>query len=115
VTGAARFLPALGAALALVLAVVFVPIRDRCWDPRAPGSTHVAVSRGADGCTLHVRSGDVSIDAAECAQLRCEAGLASLAGHGWGLVLSGLTAAVAVGAAMWVRRRRRTSSAAAAP
>jgi hypothetical protein len=114
VTGAVRFLPVFGAALALVLVVVFVPIRDRCWDLRAPGSTHVAVSRGADGCTLHLRSGDVSIDAAECAQLRCEPGLASLVGHGWGLVLSGLAVAVAV-AAMWVRRRRRTSRTAAAP
>jgi hypothetical protein len=99
--------------LALVLALV--PIRDRCWDPRAAASTRVAVSRDKGGCVLHMRSGDVTIDAAACAELRCEPGLASTlrlrdSPRGW----AALGSAVLVGAlmgAVWVRRRRRAVAA----
>jgi len=54
-----------------------VPVRDRCWDEGAPSSTQVSVSRVENGCVLHVKSGDVVIDAAACAKLRCDPGLAS--------------------------------------
>lgn len=99
---------ALAAAAALV---AIVPVRDRCWDPRASASTRVAVSRGSAGCVLHLRSGDVAIDAAECVELRCEPGLASLLAHGWGAALGAGAFAGAFGAGVWLRRRRRSAGA----
>ena len=54
-----------------------IPVRDRCWDPRAPRSTHVALSRGEAGCVLHLHSGDVSVDPSQCAELQREPGLVS--------------------------------------
>jgi hypothetical protein len=98
--------------LALVLALV--PIRDRCWDPRAATSTLVAVSRDEGGCVLHLRSGDVAIDGALCAELRCEPGLASTLRHGSRGWAAALGSAVLLGAligAVWVRRRRRAGAA----
>ncbi len=58
-----------------------VPVRDRCWDPDAPISTRAPVSREASACVLHLRTGDVRIDASQCDRLRCEPGLSSTFGH----------------------------------
>ena len=72
------------ALVALAFVAWVVPVRDRCWDPRSPASTRVSVSRQAEGigrCVLHLRTGDVSIDADECAKLKCESGLASTMAH----------------------------------
>jgi uncharacterized membrane protein YbhN (UPF0104 family) len=62
---------------ALLFVVSAVPVRDRCWDPRTPTSTRVAVSREPSGCVLHLRTGDVHVDQAQCAALRCEPGVLS--------------------------------------
>jgi len=69
-------------ALAALLFVAWmVPVRDRCWDPGAPASTRVAVTRNASstasGCVLHLRTGDVVIDDDACARLKCEPGVLS--------------------------------------
>jgi uncharacterized membrane protein YbhN (UPF0104 family) len=69
-------------ALAALLFVAWmVPVRDRCWDPGAPASTRVAVTRTtsstASGCVLHLRTGDVVIDDDACARLKCEPGVLS--------------------------------------
>ena len=65
-------------ALAALLFVAWmVPLRDRCWDPGAPASTRVAVSRVATGCVLHLRTGDVVVDDDACARLKCEPGVLS--------------------------------------
>jgi hypothetical protein len=58
----------------VVVAALALPLRERCWDPRAARSTRVAISRTSDGCVLHLSSGDVTISAAECGELQCEPG-----------------------------------------
>src|SRR5260370_20701282 len=81
--GARRRWPSVGRVASWTLAIValafvawVIPIRDRCWDPRSPTSTRAPISRDASGCTLHLRTGDVRIDALRCAELQCEPGLA---------------------------------------
>ena len=107
----------LATAAALTLVLALVPIRDRCWDPRAAASTRVAISRDKGGCVLHLRTGDVAIDAALCAELRCEPGLASTlrdGSRGWRGWAAALGAAILVGAligAVWVRGRRSAAEA----
>lgn len=94
-------------ALAAVSFVVWVvPVRDRCWDPRAPASTHVAVTREAGACVLHLRSGDVRVDATECAQLRCEPGIASTVSHARLGVLAALFGIYGLGTLVWAARWR---------
>ncbi len=72
-----RFLSLALAVAAIAFVAWMTPLRDRCWDARAPNSTRAAVTRDAGGCVLHLRSGDVSIDPTECARLTCEPGLVS--------------------------------------
>ncbi len=59
---------------AVLIAAAALPLRERCWDPRAARSTRVPISRTRDGCVLHLSSGDVTIDAAQCGELQCEPG-----------------------------------------
>ncbi len=92
------------AALAFVAWVV--PVRDRCWDPRAPESTKTSVSRESDGCILHVHTGDVHISSADCAALRCEPGVGSTLTHARPGVLAGLLALYAFGLLLWAARWR---------
>jgi uncharacterized membrane protein YbhN (UPF0104 family) len=94
------------ALVALAFVAWVVPVRDRCWDPRAPESTKVTVTRQDDGCLLHVRSGDVRIDAAECAALRCEPGVASTIAHAQPGVLVLLLTAYGLGTLAWAARWR---------
>jgi uncharacterized protein (TIRG00374 family) len=95
------------AVAALAFVAVAVPVRDRCWDPRAPASTKLAVSRENNGgCTLHLRSGDVRVDAAECSQLRCEPGVASTFAHARPGVLGLLLLLYAMGTVPWAARWR---------
>jgi len=96
-----------GLALAALTFVVWVvPIRDRCWDPRAPASTALTVSRDREGCVLHVRTGDVRIDAAECAKLQCEPGVGSTLANARIGVLLAVLAVYAVGTLAWAARWR---------
>jgi uncharacterized membrane protein YbhN (UPF0104 family) len=83
-----------------------VPVRDRCWDPRSPATTRVAVTRSAAGCVLHLRSGEVEEPASECAQLTCEPGLASTSAHADAAVLLGLLALYGLGYLAWAARWR---------
>ncbi len=77
-TGRRRALTWALALFALGFVAWIVPIRDRCFDPAAPKSTSVAVSRESNGdCLLHLRSGEITLAAASCAELKCEPGLAS--------------------------------------
>ncbi len=101
-----RALPWVLAVAALSFVAWMIPVRDRCWDPRAPHSTHVAVTRSDAGCVLHIPSGDVPIDAAGCAELRCEPGLVSTFAHARLGVLAGLLALYAVGTLAWAARWR---------
>ncbi len=94
------------AAVALAFVVWVVPVRDRCWDPRAPASTSLTVSRDAGGCVLHLRSGDVRIDAAACASLRCEPGIASTLARTHLGLLAIVLAVYAVGTLAWAARWR---------
>ena len=96
------------ALVALAFVAWVVPVRDHCWDPRSPASTRVSVSRETNGgsCVLHARTGDVGIDAAQCAKLTCEPGVASTIGHArWG-VLSMLLILYALGTLAWAARWR---------
>lgn len=94
------------AIVALGFVAWVIPLRDRCWDPRSPHSTHVAVSRTATGCVLHLRSGDIPIDGRECGELRCEPGvLPTLAGARLDVLL-GLLALYAAGTLVWAARWR---------
>jgi uncharacterized membrane protein YbhN (UPF0104 family) len=94
------------AIVALAFVAWVIPLRDRCWDPRSPQSTRVAVSRAASECVLHLRSGDVPIDAGECAQLRCEPGVVpTLAAARLGVLLA-LLAVYAGGTLAWAARWR---------
>jgi glycosyltransferase 2 family protein len=101
-----RLLPWAIAVAALAFVAWILPVRDRCWDPRAPQSTHVAVSRTASGCVLHVRSGDVAIDPGECAQLKCEPGIVSTFARARVGVVVGLFALYALGLVAWAARWR---------
>jgi uncharacterized membrane protein YbhN (UPF0104 family) len=79
------------ACVALVFVVNAVPVRDRCDDPapqavsgpspsQSAKPARVAVSREGRACVVHrpdANGGDVRLSPAECAQLRCEPGLAS--------------------------------------
>jgi uncharacterized membrane protein YbhN (UPF0104 family) len=95
------------AVAALAFVAMAVPVRDRCWDPRAPASTKVAVSReGGGACTLHLRSGDVRVPEAECSQLRCEPGVASTFAHARPGVLGLLLLLYAIGTVPWAARWR---------
>jgi len=94
------------AIVALAFVAWVVPVRDRCWDVRAPATTKVAVSRQSDGCTLYLRTGDVHLDLASCAELRCEPGVASTLAHARPEVLVGLFALYAVGTLFWAARWR---------
>ncbi len=92
------------AALAFVVAAV--PLRDRCWDPRAPSSTHVAVTRDASGCALHLKTGDVRIGDRECAELRCEPGVLSTFAHARPGILVALFLVYGLGSIAWAARWR---------
>jgi uncharacterized membrane protein YbhN (UPF0104 family) len=94
------------AVAALAFVAWAVPVRDRCWDPRAPTTTKVALSRDETGCSLHLRSGDVHYDAAECEQLRCEPGVASTFAHAHPGVLGALLVLYALGTLPWAARWR---------
>ncbi|HSY23046.1 MAG TPA: lysylphosphatidylglycerol synthase transmembrane domain-containing protein, partial [Polyangiaceae bacterium] len=89
---------------ALAFVVWIIPVRDRCWDPGAPASTRVAVSRTADGCTLHVPSGDVGIDRRACSQLRCEPGVLSTFADARLPVVAAMFALYAFGTLAWAAR-----------
>jgi uncharacterized membrane protein YbhN (UPF0104 family) len=99
-------LPWVLAVAALSFVGWMTPVRDRCWDPRAAESTHVAVSRTENGCVLHVRSGDVSVDAGQCAELQCEPGIVSTFAHMRVGIVAGLLAVYAVGTLAWAARWR---------
>ena len=91
---------------ALAFVAWAVPVRDRCWDPHAPKSTRVAVTRDTSGCLLHLASGDVRVDAAACSQLTCEPGVVStLARARPGMILA-LLGLYAVGTLAWAARWR---------
>jgi uncharacterized membrane protein YbhN (UPF0104 family) len=94
------------AACALGFVAWVIPIRDRCWDPQAPTSTRVAVSREASGCTLHLRSGSVSMPAAECARLECEPGLATVLVRVRASLLGALFGIYALSTVAWAGRWR---------
>ncbi|HLK37161.1 MAG TPA: lysylphosphatidylglycerol synthase transmembrane domain-containing protein [Polyangiaceae bacterium] len=83
-----------------------VPVRDRCWDPRAPESTRVTLSRDDAGCVLHLRSGDTRITPSECAALRCEPGVGSVLSHVRFDILGGLLVVYALGTLAWAARWR---------
>lgn len=102
---------------ALAFVVWIIPVRDRCWDPGAPSSTRVAVSRGAgtDGCTLHVASGDVAIDREACAKLRCEPGVVSTFADARLPVVLAMLALYAFGTLAWAARWRALLSLAGMP
>jgi uncharacterized membrane protein YbhN (UPF0104 family) len=94
------------ALVALAFVVSVVPLRDRCWDPHAPQSTRVVVTRDPAGCVLHVRSGDVSIDADACGRLRCEPGLSSTLAGARVDVLVLLVGLYGLGTIAWAARWR---------
>lgn len=91
---------------ALAFVAWAVPVRDRCWDRHAPKSTRVAVTREPPGCVLHVASGDVRVDAAECSQLTCEPGIASTFAHARPGMVLGLLGVYALGTLAWAARWR---------
>jgi uncharacterized membrane protein YbhN (UPF0104 family) len=97
------------AIVALAFVAWVVPIRDRCWDARSPASTRVSISREADrggSCVLHLRTGDVRIDATECARLHCEPGVASTMLHARPDLLAALLVLYAFGTLAWAARWR---------
>jgi hypothetical protein len=98
-----RWALALGA---LAFVVWVVPVRDQCWDARSPRSTHVAVTHVVAGCTLHLRTGEVTIPEAECSQLRCEPGLATTVEHARVGALAALLAVYLLGMFVWAARWR---------
>jgi uncharacterized membrane protein YbhN (UPF0104 family) len=91
---------------ALIFVAWAVPVRDRCWDPDAPRSTKLSVSRDESGCTLHLRSGEVRIGQAECAHLRCEPGMASTFGHARLGMVAALLGLYALATLAWAARWR---------
>jgi len=103
----------LGRVLSWVLALValafvawVVPVRDRCWDPQAPQSTRVSVTRDDAGCVLHLKSGDVHVAREECGTLQCEPGLASTLTHARLGVAAGLLALYFLSTLAWAARWR---------
>ena len=96
------------AAFALAFVAWIVPLRDRCWDARAPASTHVSTSRddNGGGCTLHLRTGDVTIDAEACSKLQCEPGIASTVKHARVELVVLLLAFYGIGTLAWAARWR---------
>jgi hypothetical protein len=102
-----RILPWVLAVAAVSFVAWMMPVRDHCFDPRVPRSTHIAVSRSDDGaCILHIPSGDVPYAADECAQLKCEPGVVSTLGHARLAVLVGLFGLYLVGVLAWAARWR---------
>lgn len=94
------------ALVALAFVVWAVPLRDRCWDPRAPKSTRVGITREPSGCLLHLTSGEVRVDASTCAQLKCEPGVVStLVGARPGVILA-MMGVYAFGTFVWAARWR---------
>ena len=105
--------PRVGKVLSWALAVAalgfvawVVPLRDRCWDPRAASSTRVAVSRDDAGCVLYLRTGEVRIDRAACAQLQCEPGVATAFANARVGILAALLVVYAAGTVAWAARWR---------
>ncbi len=96
------------AAVALAFVAWIVPVRDVCWDPRAPTSTRAPVSRlaGAGGCVLHIRTGDVTLDEGSCASLQCEPGAVSTIGRARPGVLAARLLLYAFGTLAWAARWR---------
>lgn len=94
------------ALVALAFVAWVVPVRDRCWDARAPHSTRVSVTRDAAGCVLHLRTGDVRVGTDACAALQCEPGLASTLEHARLGVAAGLLAVYALSTLVWAGRWR---------
>lgn len=94
------------ALVALAFVAWVVPVRDRCWDPRAPQSTRVSVSRDDAGCVLHLRTGDVHVAREECASLQCEPGLASTLEHARLGVAAGLLGLYFLSTLAWAARWR---------
>lgn len=94
------------AVAALGFVVWAVPVHDRCWDPGAPLSTKLSVSRGDSSCTLLLRTGNVRIAPDECARLRCEPGVASTFSHARAGVLAALLALYGLGTIAWAARWR---------
>lgn len=103
---ALRFLSVALALAAFAFIAWVVPVRDRCWDDQAAQATRVAVSRNDAGCVLHLRTGDVSIDARECGRLQCEPGLASTFAHARVDILVVLAALYGAGTLAWAARWR---------
>jgi uncharacterized protein (TIRG00374 family) len=96
-----------GLAIAALLFVAWVvPLRDRCWDARAPASTKTSVSRDDAGCVLHLESGDVRISPAECGRLQCEPGVGSALVHARLGIVAALLGLYAVGTLAWAARWR---------
>jgi uncharacterized membrane protein YbhN (UPF0104 family) len=94
------------ALVALAFVAWVVPVRDRCWDPHAPQSTRVSVTRDDAGCVLHLRTGDVHVAREECATLQCEPGLASTLEHARLGVAAGLLALYFLSTLAWAARWR---------
>jgi len=91
---------------ALAFVAWAVPLRDRCWDARAPKSTRAAVTRDAAGCLLHLSSGDVRVEASECSRLTCEPGaLSTLEGARPGVILA-MLGVYMLGTLAWAARWR---------
>jgi len=101
-----RVLSAALALVALAFVVWVVPVRDRCWDPRAPASTRVTVSRDAAGCVLHLKTGALRVDAPACAALRCEPGVASTFERARPGMLAALLLLYGAGTLAWAARWR---------
>jgi uncharacterized membrane protein YbhN (UPF0104 family) len=103
-----------GLALAALSFVVWVvPVRDQCWDPGAPRTTKVAVTRerlvsgeGTPGCVLHLQTGDVRIPSDQCSQLKCEPGVVSALAHAQPLLVLLLLAVYGLGTIAWSARWR---------
>jgi uncharacterized protein (TIRG00374 family) len=91
---------------ALAFVAWMVPMRDRCWDPGAPASTRVAVTREAGACILHLQTGDVPIDGAACERLQCEPGFLSTFGRANVAIIAALLALYALGTLAWAARWR---------
>jgi uncharacterized membrane protein YbhN (UPF0104 family) len=83
-----------------------VPVRDQCFDPRAPSSTKVPVSRDDTGCVLHIRSGPVRYDGEQCARLQCEPGVGSTFARTRPGIVALLVAIYGLGMIAWAARWR---------
>jgi hypothetical protein len=100
-----RLLPWVLATLAFVFVARQVPVRDRCWDPRT-SSTKAPVSRIADGCVLHLDSGNVTISERQCAELTCEPGVVSTFRTARTGIIAGLFGVYVLGTLAWAARWR---------